>query len=154
MLASGCSAPPPPHAPPPAPPPPAPVAWSRFAEIGGWPLAAEPFINSGHRGSGDEARVRVSPEARSTYLELVRDSVMPDGSVVALFHADRSGKAGPVYVMEKEGGAWTYRALTAQGVIIEGGAARCQGCHQGGVGDELFGLPRPLEPHEPEPKKD
>ncbi|HEX5099993.1 MAG TPA: hypothetical protein VFV94_10860 [Polyangiaceae bacterium] len=75
----------------------------------------------------------------------MRDSVLPDGSVVALFHSDRAGKAGPVYVMEKQGGAWTYRALTAQGVMLEGAAARCQGCHQSAVGDELFGVPRPRE---------
>jgi hypothetical protein len=119
------------------------VPWSRFAEIAAWPLAAEPFTNSGHPGAGDEAGVRVSPDARGPYAELVRDSVMPDGAVVALFHSDRVGTAGSVYVMEKQGGTWSYRALTAQGVMLEGATTRCQGCHQSAVGDELFGIPRP-----------
>lgn len=149
-LALGCSAPPPPLVPaPPAPPPPAPVPWSRFAEIAAWPAAAEPFANFGHPDAGDQAQARVSPDARAAYAELVRDSVLPEGSIVALFHSDRTGKAGPVYVMEKQGGTWAYRALTAQGVILEGAAGRCEGCHQGAVGDALFGIPRPREAPRP-----
>jgi hypothetical protein len=125
------------------------VPWSRFGEIAAWPLAAAPFTNSGHPGAGDEARVRVSPDARAAYAELVRDSAMPDGTLVALFHSDRAGTAGSVYVMEKQGRAWSYRALTAQGVMVEGAATRCQGCHQSAVGDELFGVPRSLDAPRP-----
>jgi len=145
-LALACSAPssqPPPRAAPPPSPPPAPAPWSRFDEISAWPTVGEAFANLGHAGAGTLALVRVSPDARATYEALVRDSTMPDGTVVALFHGVGSGHdPGAVYVMEKAGGAWSFRLLTPRGVIVEGAASRCAACHEGGVGDSLFGLPR------------
>jgi len=129
---------------------PAPVPWSRFDEISAWPTVGEPFADLGHPGEGGLGRVRVSPEARAGYEALVRDSTMPDGTVVGLFHGARSGSesgtgsvdAGSVYVMEKERGAWAFRVLTPRGVIVEAAVGLCAACHEGGVGDRLFGLPR------------
>jgi hypothetical protein len=97
----------------------------------------------GHPGAGELATVRVSPNARPSYETLVSDSVLPEGAGVALFHGDRAGRPGVVYVMEKRGSTWSYLVLTAPGVVVEGTTAQCAGCHQSGVGDALFGLPRP-----------
>jgi hypothetical protein len=95
--------------------------------------------------------VRVSPEARPDYEHLVRDHSMPEGTLVAIFHdAGAAGPAGPVYVMEKSAGTWRYLSLSADGrVDSRPGAAQqlkvgaCAGCHEGALGDSLFGLPRP-----------
>jgi hypothetical protein len=129
-----------------APPPPpltTPAPWSRFEEISALPTVGEPFENLGHAGAGELAQVRVSPASRAAYEALVRDSAMPEGTVVALSHAARSGvDPGSVYVMEKQRGAWSYLVLTARGVIAEGAASQCSACHAGAVGDSLFGLPR------------
>jgi hypothetical protein len=86
--------------------------------------------------------VRVSPDARPGYETLVSDSILPEGTLVALFHAERTGRAGAVYVMEKRGSTWSYLVLTPRGVVVDGATARCSGCHHGAVGDGLFGLPR------------
>jgi len=106
------------------------------------PTLGEPFANLGHAGAGELARVQVSPAARAGYEALVRDSVMPEGTVVVLSHAARSGQEGSLYLMEKQRGAWSYVVLTPRGVIVEGATGRCGACHEGGVGDSLFGLPR------------
>ena len=94
------------------------------------------------------AVVRASPDARAAYETLVTDSALPDGAGVALFHRDSRGP-GRVFVMEKAAGAWQYRLLTATGVLVPETDAGCRGCHAGGVGDSLFGLPRPKLPARP-----
>lgn len=143
-LGVGCGAPPsPPRSAPvarPAPPPPPP--WPRFAEVASWLVVGEPFPNRGHWGDGTLATVRVSPGARAPYEALVTDSVLPDGSVIALFHAEAS-RPGRVFVMQKEAGSWRYLALAPSGVVLPVSEAACRGCHAGAVGDSLFGLPRP-----------
>ena len=142
-IALGCvSRPPPPRsattaAPAAAPPPP----WPRFAEVAAWPAAGEPFPNRGHWGEGSVAVVRTSPEARAAYAALVADSALPDGAVVALFH-HAAGGPDRVFLMEKEAGAWRYRVLTSAGVVVSESDSGCRGCHAGGVGDSLFGVPR------------
>lgn len=128
---------------PPSRPAPAPDPWSRFEEISAWPSVGAPFANLGHPGAGELATVRVSPDARLGYETLVSDSVLPEGTLVALFHAERTGHAGAVYVMEKRGSTWSYLVLTSRGVAVEGANGQCAGCHENAVGDRLFGLPRP-----------
>ena len=91
------------------------------------------------------AAVRVSPEARGVYERLVTDSVLPEGSVVALIHGD-ANRPGRVFVMEKAAGTWRYRALTPTGVPALTPEGPCQACHAGGVADFLFGLPRSRSP--------
>jgi hypothetical protein len=91
------------------------------------------------------AAVRVSPEARAGYEMLVTDSVLPEGSVVALIHGD-TNRPGRVFVMEKARGTWRYRALTSTGMPAPTPESPCQGCHAGGVADFLFGLPRSRAP--------
>jgi hypothetical protein len=111
--------------------------------VSSWPTAGEPFANLGHLGAGEVATARVSPDALHAYQALVEDSVLPEGAVVALFHDDRSGtQPGPVYVMAKAQGTWSYLELTATGLVAAGPTQHCQSCHQGAVGDSLFGLPR------------
>jgi hypothetical protein len=112
----------------------------------------ESFANDGHPGAGAQATVRVSPEARDAYARLVRDGSLPDGSVIAIFHElGPSGPAGPVYVMEKSAGVWRYLSLTGDGRLeVAPGAAQklgpnaCARCHEHGVADSLFGLPRSI----------
>lgn len=142
-VALGCAAAPRTAAPAPVPRPVAPprVPWARFAEVSAWPASDSAFANRGHRGAGKLALVRVSPEARGAYAELVMDSVMPEGSVVALFHQNPGGASGPVFVMEKRNATWTYIAFAPDGVLA-GTTSHCAGCHAAGVGDSLFGLPR------------
>jgi hypothetical protein len=91
------------------------------------------------------AAVRVSPEARGVYERLVTDSVLPEGSVVALIHGD-ANRPGRVFVMEKAAGTWRYRALTSAGIPAPTPDSLCQECHAGGVADFLFGLPRSRAP--------
>jgi hypothetical protein len=125
--------------------------WSRFSEVASWPPSGEPFPNDGHPRAGALATVRVSPDARAGYEHLVRDGSLPDGSLVAIFHqVVPGGPAGPVYVMEKSAGSWRYLSLGADGRpdpspgAVQGLApAACARCHQDGVADSLFGVPRP-----------
>jgi hypothetical protein len=109
-----------------------------------WPPAAGPFRTQGHLVDAD-AVVRVSPEARDGYLALVTDSSLPDGTVVAAFHqsSNEAASPGPVYVMEKSAGTWSYLWLDGSGGIVEKKPRRCDGCHAGAVADRLFGPPRP-----------
>jgi hypothetical protein len=94
--------------------------------------------------------VRVSPDARPSYEHLVRDSALPDGALVAIFHdAGATGPEGPIYVMEKRAGAWQFSSVGPDGgVEATPGAAQnlapgaCAPCHQGGQADSLFGIPR------------
>jgi hypothetical protein len=122
--------------------------WPRFSEARTWPALSEPFPNRGHEGAGTLAVVRVSAEARETYAHLVRDSALPDGSVVALFHLESDRRPGPVYVMQKTAGAWRFLTLDAEGgelpAIASTGQATqaCSSCHADAVADSLFGLPR------------
>jgi hypothetical protein len=150
VTALACSAERPRALPPRSPPPPARprVAWSRFAEVRSWPPSGEAFTNGGHVGAGALAVVRVSPEARAAYEHLLKDSELPDGAVVVLFHELAPGKPGPVYVMEKSGGSWRFSSLRADGTEPEppepaaSSAAHCRRCHADAVADSLFGLPR------------
>jgi len=138
---------PPPHSAAPRAPKPL-VVWSRFAEVQGWPPVGEPFTNSGHAGAGARGVVRVSPEGRTAYEQLVSDSELPDGAVVALFHELAPGRPGPVYVMEKAGAVWRFSTCRADGTEFEpadaatASTAGCRRCHADAVADSLFGLPR------------
>ncbi len=122
--------------------------WPRFSEVRSWPPASEPFTNRGHTGAGPVAVVRVSPEARDSYAHLVRDSALPDDSVVALFHLKADQRPGPVYVMEKSSGTWRFLVLDPDGVVLApagptGQATQgCHGCHADAVADFLFGVPQ------------
>jgi hypothetical protein len=126
------------------------MVWPRLAEVKGWPAVAEAFPNDGHPGAGARATVRVSPDARASYEHLVRDSALPEGALVAIFHdAGATGPEGPIYVMEKTAGAWRFSSVGPDGrVDATPGAAQnlaagaCVRCHQGGEADSLFGLPR------------
>jgi hypothetical protein len=149
LLVLACGAPsraiPPAPTPPPAPPPVKREAWPGFAEVRSWPPAAAPFSEVGHAGAGRVAVVRVSPTAQPTYEHLTQDSVLPEGTVLALFHDEATARPGPVYVMEKRSGKWAFGRLGPDGTILGDAAelGRCARCHRDGVADGVFGLPHP-----------
>lgn len=119
--------------------------WERFAEVVAWePVNPEPFVSSGHFGGRLAVNVRVSPEARRPYAELVAGGELPRGSVIAAFHTDaRYGRPGPVLAMVKGARDWEYLSLDAEGGIVERGALPlCLRCHAEGIADQLFGLPK------------
>lgn len=128
-------------------PPALPDPWPRFAEVEQWPpVNARSFPSRGHLVSPSHAVVRVSEHARGLYLSLITDSVMPEGCVVAMSHRSEDGvRRGPVYVMEKSAGGWSFLALGPDGRAMNTDLGACASCHAGGVADALFGLPRSLE---------
>jgi hypothetical protein len=150
VFAAGCATPP--AKPAPAPlatiPPPPPSPWPRFAEINELPtVSAEPFPVQGHPDTPPFAIVRVTHAARQAYSRLVTDTVLPDGSVVAMIHQGGAGTVlGPVYVMEKVEGSWRYLALASDGVPIPFDEGGCAGCHAIAPADHLFGPPRSKGP--------
>ena len=120
--------------------------WSRFGEIEGLSPANEtPFPTRGHLVKPSYAVVRVSAEARASYLSLVTDTVLPERTLIALVHQSADGaQKGPIYVMEKQGSAWSFLALDPEGHPTGENLAVCALCHRGGVADQVFGLPRSL----------
>lgn len=89
-------------------------------------------------------QVRINDEAREAYLALRPNSSWPEGTLLAAFHKDtRSGKAGPVYVMERENAGWRYSAFDADGRAAEHGVLTlCERCHSESPNGGPFGLPR------------
>ncbi|MCC6900336.1 MAG: hypothetical protein IT377_15265 [Polyangiaceae bacterium] len=79
-----------------------------------------------------------------SYRALRPGLTVPDGALIAAFHTDeRTGAAGPVYVMERVGQGWKYSAFDADGRATEHGAlALCERCHAEAPSGGLFGLPR------------
>jgi hypothetical protein len=120
--------------------------WSRLAEVESWPAVNDTaFATRGHLVKPSHAIVRVSPDARSTYLALVTDSVFPDGTLIAMFHQSRDGsESGTVYAMEKTQNVWTFLSLDPDGTKRSDNLEVCALCHKGGVADHVFGLPRSL----------
>lgn len=151
LALSSCSAPPRAepvpartHLAPEAPPPP----WAHFDEIASVrALNARPFLQRGHDPPRGFADVRANAIAEGPYLELVSDTELPEGSILALFFCDetRSTERG-VYVMHKRASGWNYLALDSQGrpdPRID--VSACPLCHDGAPADNLFGLPRHIE---------
>jgi len=120
--------------------------WSRFAELEGLsPANDTPFPTRGHLVKPSYAVVRVSAEARASYLSLVTDTVLPERTLVAMFHQSADGaQKGPIYVMDKLGSEWSFLGVDAEGHPTGENLAVCALCHRGGVADQLFGLPRSL----------
>lgn len=117
--------------------------WSRYAELrSGPPLNAQPFPTQGHRPAL-EVDIVVSAEARASYTNLVTDSALPDGALVAELAHDASNPNAHAWIMTKRAGEWSYLELDAGGrVLEEGRLVRCEGCHALAPADHLFGLPR------------
>jgi hypothetical protein len=148
LFVCGCAtqgAPPPAPVAPAATPPSPRVRWPHFDQVRSWEPVGGAFRIQGHLVDADHAVVRVSPNARDAYQALVADSSAPDGTLVAAFHegGPDAPAGGPVYVMQKSEGAWSYLVLDAEGGIVEQNPAGCDGCHSGAVADRLFGPPRP-----------
>jgi hypothetical protein len=125
-----------------------PAPWSRFAELASLPpLNAKPFVNRGHDRERGFADLRVSPVARDAYIGLVSDSVLPEGSLVALVFCDETRtEQRSVYAMQKDAKGWQFFALDATGrPKPEVDLGVCLRCHEGAPADDLFGLPRSAE---------
>jgi hypothetical protein len=137
-------APAPKPAPAPATPRAKPKPWDRFDEARGWPpVNATPFVSRGHGSGTYTISVHVSPDARDRYASLLPGTTIPEGSVIAAFHQDAdSGRAGPVYVMERRADGWSFRALDAEGRAVEQSLELCQRCHAEAPADSLFGTPK------------
>ncbi|GMV17099.1 MAG: hypothetical protein AMXMBFR56_53230 [Polyangiaceae bacterium] len=119
--------------------------WARFDEVAAWaPANPEPFASRGHGASAYLIDVRVSPAAREAYLALRPDQSLPSGTLVAAFHKDaKTGRPGPIYVMERQGSGWKYSAFEASGRTAEHGVLTlCERCHAESPTGGLFGLPR------------
>jgi len=102
-------------------------------------VTGTPFVARGHLPE-QSVDVRANDVARAQYAALVRDSVFPDGSLLAELAHDGGGKS---YVMRKSAGTWSYLELDSLGTVLESGApALCVGCHAQAPGDHVFGLPR------------
>lgn len=119
--------------------------WARFDEVAAWtPANPEPFASRGHGASSYLIDVRVSPAEREAYLSLRPGLSLPAGTLVAAFHTDaKTGRPGPVYVMERQGSGWKYSAFEASGRAAEHGVLTlCERCHAESPTGGLFGLPR------------
>ena len=108
------------------------------------PLTTKPIVNRGHDGERGFADLRVSPLARDAYIGLVSDSVLPEGSLVALVFCDETRtELRSVYAMQKDANGWQFLALDTNGrPNPEVDLAACARCHEGAPADDLFGLPR------------
>jgi len=123
-----------------------PAVWARFAELAAWePVTKSPIASRGHAAGNWELEVRVNPESRDAYLALRPGTSLPDGSVVVASHRDIDrGQNGPIYVMEKKTGHWSFQVLSPEGRPSEHGPLTlCARCHAEAAADMLFGLPRP-----------
>lgn len=108
-----------------------------------WPALGAPRPAPDHGGGRYLGAVRVSPDARKTYLQLTRGAELPVGSIVAMFHEKAQGHApGPVYVMRKQTAGWQYLVLSPEGRIRDQGRlGLCERCHAEATADHLFGPP-------------
>jgi len=125
---------------------PLPPPWDAYVEAAGWPAVnPAPFVSRGHQPE-QQVDVHVNPESREIYRALVRDSVLPEGSVLAELPRLNGGRG---FGMRKVGGGWRFFELDARGGVIASGAlSLCAGCHSQAPADCVFGLPRgPAEPH-------
>lgn len=127
---------------PPVAPRPSPARWSRIAAASRWPEAAPAFPSRGHGSGAFVASIRVEPASLEAYRELVSGAVFADGTAVAVFHRAPDGTPGSVYAMEKAGGAWTFTASNADGMLLDGHVGLCARCHEEAPADHLFGVPR------------
>lgn len=123
--------------------------WTRFDEARGWPAAnARPFTSRGHGAGRYSVDVRVDASSRDAYVTLLPGTALADGALLAAFHHDpKRGQPGPIYVMEKLGGAWRFSVVGADGKLERSGELElCQRCHAEAVSDQVFGLPASARP--------
>jgi hypothetical protein len=107
-------------------------------------------LPSAHLGRPHRAQIRVNPEARATYLDLVRDSEFAEGTwLVESLRDARTGQTGPTLALERRAQNWRYWQLDATGVVqAEGALPFCASCHVGALAPPVFGLPRITTPAE------
>jgi len=121
------------------------LRWERLGEARSWPLAAPPFLASGHGGGQYTMEVRVSASAVEDYRLLTAGKQWTPGTSVAAFHLRRQdGAAASIYAMTKlPEGRWEYLVAAPDGTIEARGALPlCARCHADAPADSLFGVPR------------
>ncbi|HEX2878147.1 MAG TPA: hypothetical protein VHO25_01295 [Polyangiaceae bacterium] len=127
--------------------------WPHFEQAQAWPKLEYPITSGGHSGQPYTAIVRVSPSALQQYQSLVAGSVLPGGTTVVQSHRDKTGRGGPIYVMEKLSTGWTFSELDEKGRFLrQGNLVDCARCHAEAVADSLFGPDRST-PKENDPPK-
>ena len=91
--------------------------------------------------------VRVSPEIRSLYAELLPGTVFPRATLIAAFHHDPArGRPGPIYIMEKGDAGWQRLVVDPDGRRrAEAELDLCGRCHAEAIADQVFGLPANIE---------
>jgi hypothetical protein len=127
--------------------------WLRLEEVRGWPaLNARPFPSRGHAGGRYLVDVHVDPQSRADYLDLLPETTLRAGTVIAAVHHDPvRGRPGPIYVMEKLAAEWTFSVVAPDGRIErKGDIELCRRCHAEAAYDHVFGLPTSARPGEAE----
>ena len=101
----------------------------------------------GHGAARWTIEVRVSPDSRSLYAELLPGTIFPEGTLIAAFHHDPArGRAGPIYVMEKARSGWQRSVVDPDGARrADAELHLCGRCHAEAVADQVFGLPSTVE---------
>lgn len=119
---------------------------TQWASIQEWPSSGE-LVSYGHAAGRYLVEIRVSPNARQAYANLVAGTELPVRAVVVALHRDRdTGKPGPVYVMRKSGdGRWQFAQADPNGTVVpDARTDLCARCHADGVSDSLFRVPPPV----------
>jgi hypothetical protein len=108
------------------------------------PISETPWKVSGHAPQPYSASVRVNPEAREQYRNLVADSLLPAATVIAELVLDSEARIQQILAMEKQAsGDWEFLMLTADGrARARGALSSCTRCHAEAPADSLFGPPR------------
>lgn len=105
-------------------------------------LGEERPLSLGHGGGRFSYSVQASAALHDSYLRPERDTVFPDGAAILERTFDaKSGEAGPLFLMRKAGGSWSFRELDGQGFIQPRDSERCRRCHAEARADSVFGAP-------------
>jgi cytochrome c553 len=104
------------------------------------------YVSSEHFGRPLRVTVKVTPRSTGPYGELVTQSALDTGTIVATEHHTPSGALWATLVMLKGADGWDFIQLDASSRRVKADAASCARCHAEGRADHLFGLPKPVHP--------
>ena len=95
------------------------AAPSWLAEALEWPPVTSEPVRSAHFVKPQLAEIRVSPEARATYIALAVDSELPIGTRIVATHRDASsGKPGPILAVTRTAQGWEFAELDSAGQAL------------------------------------
>lgn len=103
-------------------------------------MEATPVASKGHHPPDWKGIVSIDNEGAPTYRKLRPGAELPEGTVIAESHTLANGQPGPIFAMEKSGGAWVYAVVSSDGLIEEqGDLPTCARCHAESPHDAVFG---------------